>query len=201
MKYILSITIFLLSITSFGQKFNAGLFGGVTASQVDGDFYSGFKKLGLTSGLYVNREISSSFYWQVEIKWVMRGAYEGPSDSDPNFLHKSVYHYIEFPLSVGYIWNDKVQVEGGFSPELLLKVKFWDQDGIQNPSSYPDNRTFGLSVFAGIHYWFTPVTSVGIRYTYSAFPFRPPQEWNNAQYKGFFHNVLAITLGYRFKHN
>lgn len=199
MKNIFSIIFFLISITTFGQSFNAGLFGGMTASQVDGDYYSGFKKLGLTTGVYVNREISTNIYWQLELKWVMRGAYEGPTDYNPNSLFRSVYHYIEFPLSVHYIWNEKFQIEGGFSPEVLINVKFWDADGLQDPSMYPENRPFGLSVFAGAHYWFTEVTSVGIRYTYSAFPFRDPQEWHNAQNRGYFHNVLAITLGYRFK--
>jgi hypothetical protein len=200
MKYIFAIIFFVISISSFAQEFNSGLFGGMTASQVDGDTYSGFKKLGLTAGVFVNREISSGIYWQIELKWVMRGAYEGPSDNNPNFLYRSVYHYIEFPLSVNYIWNDKVQIEGGFSPEVLVKIKFWDQDGLVNPSKYPENRTFGLSVFAGIHYWFAESASVGFRYTYSAIPFRDPQEWHNAQNKGYFHNVLAITMAYRFRH-
>ena len=201
MKYIAAIFFLSISLAGFSQKFNAGMFAGVSASQVDGDFYSGFKKLGLTSGAYVNREVSSDIYWQLEIKWVMRGVYEGPTNSNPDFLYRSAYHYIEFPLSVHYLWNEKVQVEAGFSPEVLVNVKFWDQDGILDPSQYPENRRVGLSVFAGIHYWYTDKTSVGIRYTYSAFPFRDPQEWNNPQYRGYFHNVLALSMGFRILQN
>ena len=198
MKQLFTIIFILCSLTIAGQNFNAGFYGGVTASQVDGDTYGGFKKLGFTSGAYVNREISENIYWQLELKWVMRGAYQGPTDSNPDFLYKSVYHYLEFPLSVNYILNDKVQLEGGFSPEVLVKVKFWDGDGLLDPAQYPDNRRIGLSVFVGIHYWYTPKTSVGIRYTYSAVPFRDPQEWNLPWYRGYFHNVLALTMGYRF---
>ncbi|MBN1132188.1 MAG: outer membrane beta-barrel protein [Bacteroidales bacterium] len=201
MKNFLILGLMVIALPAFGQKFNAGLFGGVSASQVDGDTYSGFKKLGLTAGAYVNREINFDIYWQLEIKYVMRGVYEGPTDANPNFLHRSVYHYIEFPLSAHYIWNDKIQAEGGFSPEVFLNYRSWDQDGLQDPESYPENRRFGLSVFGGIHYWYKPVASVGIRYTYSAFPFRDPQEWHNVLNRGFFHNVLALTLGYRFLHH
>ncbi len=42
------------------QEFNAGIFGGVTASQVDGDSYGGYNKLGFTAGVFVNREIDNN---------------------------------------------------------------------------------------------------------------------------------------------
>lgn len=201
MKFLLTVALLIMTVSVAGQSFNGGLFGGITAGQVDGDLYSGFRKLGFTSGAYVNREIGSNFFWQVEIKWVMRGVYQGPTDANPDFLFRSTYHYIEFPLSVNYIVKDKFQLEGGFSPEVLVKVKFWDQDGLLDPEQYPENRRFGLSVFGGFHYWYTETASVGIRYTYSAIPFRDPEEWNRPPYyRGYFHNVLALTLGYRFMH-
>lgn len=179
------------------QQFNAGAFAGVTASQVDGDTYGGFNKLGMTAGLFVNRYIDYNIYWQLELKYVMRGVYDRPND---NFLYKSSYHYLEFPLSVHYLFDEKIQVELGISPEVLLFARFWDQDGLMDPSSYPDNRRLGLSVFGGLYYWFTSYTGVGIRYTYSAIPFRKPEEWNNPQYRGYFHNVLCLTLAFRFNH-
>ncbi len=183
-----------------GQQFNAGVFGGVTASQVDGDTYGGFNKLGMTAGAFVNRHIDWDIYWQMEIKYVMRGVYEGPGDFSDNFLYRSSYHYLEFPLSVHYLFQEKVQAELGTSPEVLLFARFWDQDGLIDPGSYPENRRFGLSVFAGLHYWFAPYVGMGIRYTYSAIPFRDPQEWNNPQYRGYFHNVLSLTAAFKFKH-
>ena len=181
------------------QQFNAGLFGGVTASQVDGDTYGGFNKLGMTAGAFVNRYIDWDIYWQLELKYVMRGVYEGPSGISDNFLYKSAYHYLEFPLSVHYLFNEKIQAELGISPEVLLFARFWDQDGLIDPGSYPENRKIGLSVFAGLLYWFSPHAGIGIRYTYSAIPFRNPQEWNNPQYRGYFHNVLCLTGAFKFK--
>jgi len=189
----------LWPLSSSGQQFNAGLFGGVTASQVDGDTYGGFNKLGMTAGAFVNRYIEHDIFWQVEIKYAMRGVYEGPGLNN-NFLYKSSYHYLEFPLSVHYLFNEKIQVELGVSPEVLLFARFWDQDGLMDPSSYPDNRRIGLSVFGGVYYWFASSIGVGIRYTYSAIPFRKPQEWNNPQYRGYFHNVLCLTVAYQFNH-
>ena len=66
-------------------------------------------------------------------------------------------------------------------------------------SIYPDNRRVGLSVFAGIGYWFNDRMMAGLRYTNSAIPFRDPQELINSLYKGDFHNVISLTLGFRFK--
>jgi hypothetical protein len=183
--------------TTHAQQFNAGAFAGVTASQVDGDTYGGFNKLGMTAGVFVNRYIDFDIYWQIELKYVMRGVYERPQD---NFLYKSSYHYLEFPLSVHYLLNEKIQVELGISPEVLLFARYWDQDGLMDPSNYPENRRVGLSVFGGVYYWFTSYTGIGIRYTYSAIPFRKPEEWNNPQYRGYFHNVLCLTLAFQFKH-
>jgi len=193
--------IFLLMVLPLdglmAQGFNAGFFGGVTVSQVDGDQYYGFHKLGMTGGFFVNREIDKNFYWQLEIKYVARGAVENQPEN--YFYDKTVYRYIEIPLSVNYLFDEKYQVELGLSPEVLLSYAHYDGNGKTDPSLYPDNNRFGLSVFAGILYWFVPSTGIGFRYTYSAISFRPQAEWNNAQYRGFFHNVLAFTVAYKFK--
>jgi len=193
------IVMVLTSLPLNAQEFNAGVFGGVTASQVDGDTYGGFNKLGLTGGVFVNRELDYNIYWQLEIKYVERGAYENFGPEDPR-IDKTVYRYIEFPLSVHYLFDEKVQIEIGISPEVLIHYAAFDEYDKLDPSLYPDNHRFGLSAFAGIYYWFIPSTGVGLRYTYSAIPFRDPQEWHNAMNRGYFHNVLALTLAYKFYH-
>lgn len=183
-----------------GQTLRYGVFGGVTASQVDGDSYSGFNKLGLTAGGFVNQYIEFDIYWQAEIKYVSKGVYKGPGDYDPT-LYRSAYHILELPLSAHYLYDEKIQVELGLSPEVLLGEVFSDESGKLDPSTYPDNRRFGLSVFAGLSYWFSKSAGVNLRYTNSAIPFRDPQEWNNPQYKGYFHNVFSLSLVFRIIHS
>jgi hypothetical protein len=179
-----------------GQSLKYGIFGGITASQVDGDAYRGFNKLGSTAGLFVNSYIEYNIYWQAEIKFVTRGVYKGPADNDQT-LYKSAYYYVEIPLSVHYLVNEKFLVELGISPEVLLGTRYWDENGILNPEGYPDNRRLGLSVFAGVGYWISNRVMAGLRYTNSAIPFRDPQEWNNPQYRGYFHNVMSLSLAFR----
>jgi hypothetical protein len=193
-----------MTIVSYSQSpsypLNFGLYGGITASQVNGDSYTGFKRIGLNAGAFMNQHIVSDIYWQAELKYVTRGVYKGPEDYDPT-LYRSSYHYVEIPLSAHYMHDEKFLVELGISPEVLLTTSYEDENGELNPSSYPENRTFGLSVFAGFGYWFSPGMGINLRYTNSAIPFRDPQEWNNAQYKGYFHNVISLSLTYRFKRN
>jgi len=179
-----------------GQPLKYGLFGGITASQVDGDLYRGFNKLGATTGFFINNYIEYNIYWQAEVKWVSRGVYKGPSDSDQT-LYKSAYYYLEIPLSVHYLVNEKFLVELGISPEALLGTVYWDENGVLDPEGYPDNRRFGLGVFAGVGYWISERMMANLRYTNSAIPFRDPQEWNNPQYRGYFHNVISLSLAYR----
>jgi hypothetical protein len=182
-----------------GQALNAGFFAGINASQVDGDTYSGFNKLGLNAGSFVNRHIEYNIFWQAEIRYGTRGVYQGPTDISQT-LYKSAYHILELPLSVHYLYDERIMVELGTSPELLLAVRFWDEYGIMDPSTYPENRRFGLSVFGGIGFWINDKIMAGLRYSNSAIPFRDPEEWNNAQYRGYFHNVFSLSIAYRFIH-
>jgi hypothetical protein len=179
-----------------GQQLNMAVFGGITVSQVAGDSYTGFNKLGVTAGFLINRHIDNNIYWQAEMKYGIRGVYKGPTDSDQT-LYRSSYHILELPLSVHYLHDQKLMIEIGTSPELLIAALFWDENGVLDPSSYPENRRFGLNVFAGLGYWFKPRLMAGVRYTNSAIPFRDPEEWNNAQYRGYFHNVISLTLAFK----
>ena len=196
---ILTVSLLSLAVSLPGQEFNAGVFGGANVSQVSGDTYSGFNKLGFNAGVFVNRLIDNNFYWQAEIKYGTRGVYQGPTDNNQS-LYKSSYHILELPLSVNYLFDGKFQVEVGTSPEVLITTLFWDENGQMDKSTYPDNRRFGLSVFAGLAYWFNEKVMAGLRYTNSAVPFRDPEEWNNAQYRGYFHNVISLSLAYKIKH-
>jgi len=186
----------LMTLSVNGQQLNMAVFGGITVSQVAGDSYTGFNKLGITAGFLINRLIDKNIYWQAEIKYGTRGVYKGPTDTDQT-LYRSGYHVLELPLSVHYLYDEKLMVEIGTSPELLIAAVFWDENGVLDPSAYPDNRRFGLNVFAGIGYWFKPRFMAGVRYTNSAIPFRDPEEWNNAQYRGYFHNVISLSVAFK----
>lgn len=186
----------VISLSVKGQQLNMAVFGGMNISQVQGDSYSGFNKLGFAAGFLVNNQIDNNIYWQAEIKYGSRGVYKGPSDGDQT-LYRSGYHIVELPLSIHYLHDEKLMVEIGTSPELLVAAVYWDEYGVMDPTNSPENRRFGLNVFAGIGYWIKPKLMVALRYTNSAIPFRDPEEWNNPQYRGYFHNVFSLTAAFR----
>ena len=66
--HILSIFIFFHLFT-FGQNFNAGGIIGINTSQVSGDNLSGFNKLGVRIGGFVNREFNA-FTAQIELQYI-----------------------------------------------------------------------------------------------------------------------------------
>ncbi|MEA3479659.1 MAG: outer membrane beta-barrel protein, partial [Bacteroidota bacterium] len=159
--FLVILVLWLAPVSMNGQALNAGFFAGINASQVDGDSYSGFNKLGLNAGFFVNRLIDYKIYWQGELRYGTRGVYQGPTDNSQT-LYKSSYHILELALSVNYLYDERIQVEVGTSPELLLAIGFWDEYGLMDPSTYPENRRFGLSVFGGIGFWFSDKIMAGL---------------------------------------
>lgn len=199
-NFVIAILTWLLgSVSLDAQPLNVGVYAGVNASQVAGDSYYGFNKLGLNAGFFVNQLIEYDIYWQAELRYSSRGVYQGPSDNS-NALYKSGYYILELPFSVHYLYDGRVMVELGTSPEILLGTRYWDEYGLMDPSTYPENRRFGLSVFGGIGFWFNNNIMAGLRYTNSAIPFRDPEEWNNAQNRGYFHSVFSLSIIYKFNH-
>jgi hypothetical protein len=98
-KYLIFISLYLFlgAIKGSSQIFEGGFILGMTASQVDGDTYSGFDKIGLTSGAYIQMEISDNSALKMELRYTQRGAYNKQDDQNPGF-YKLNLHYGELPL-------------------------------------------------------------------------------------------------------
>lgn len=195
------LTIFPMAKLS-AQEFNAGVFGGINASQVDRDGYGGYHKLGFTGGVYVNREFRTDFYWQLELKYGSRGAYYSNSEVVEDFS-KTSFQYIEFPLSLHYLIKEKAQMEIGFSPNVLVGFQAYDDQRnlVPQTETLGGNRRLGLDGFVGFHYWLHSTVSIGLRFTYSVIPYSL-REGAAVRYldSGYFHNVLSLTTSYKFIH-
>ncbi|MFH0759284.1 MAG: outer membrane beta-barrel protein [Bacteroidota bacterium] len=196
-------SVMILTFSTVGaQEFNAGIFGGMNASQVDRDGYGGYTKLSLTGGAYVNREFSTDFFWQLELKYGGRGAFYVNENVVEDY-HKTSFRYIELPLSIHYLMDEKVQVEIGLCPDVLISFVAYDDQRNRVPleQKLGGNRRFGLNTFAGIHYWFRPTLGVGLRFTYSALPYSL-REGASVRYldSGYFHNVISLTCSYKILH-
>ncbi len=184
------------SAITFGQKFQGGVFGGLNASRIQNDGLSGFKKLGMHGGVFVQREIVSDLGWKMELKYTARGMSHLPTLAIPE-MYLSHLTYLELPLSVTYLYNEKVEIELGVAPDVILS-EYYEVDRLRSESSYAaDLRKFGLNGFVGIHYYMHERVAVGIRYTTSAIPFHKFDYWTPRYFSsGFFHNVVSVGMKY-----
>ena len=185
------------------QRFNAGVFGGFSLAQVDYDNVGGYTKPGLSGGVFVNREFSDALYWQLELRYIARGSYYFKLDEDKEYIYQNTkFRYIELPLLLQYLHEEKYQFEIGMSPDILIDyaARGLYKDVSQN-EPLGGNRRFGLNALAGFQYWFTDSLGLGLRFSYSIIPFAL-REGASVRYRhrGYFHNVLALTGTWKFMH-
>ncbi len=191
--------IVLFTGIAVAQPFNGGFFAGVSASQVDGDTYAGYNKLGLTAGAYITRKINRQTGWKAELRYIQKGAYNKGPEQNPS-LYKLTLHYVEIPLMFQYFLNDHVIFEAGLAPEVYLFHKEENEDGELREEDYPPFHRFGLGADAGVSYKFNRHIIAGARYSYSILPIR--QHASGQTYllnRGQYSNVLSFTLYYEFE--
>ncbi len=190
-------TFVLMSSVSMAQPFGGGFFAGITASQVDGDTYAGYDKLGITAGAYIYRELSRKSNWKMELRYIQKGAYhEGPVQN-PSLYNLSI-HYVELPLMYQYHFRENIIFDAGLAPDVFLFYREEDQNG-----AFPEDNTFhrfGLDAKAGINYQFGDHIITGLRYGYSVLPIRDhPSGQIYRLNRGQYSNMFSFTLYYQFE--
>lgn len=212
MKKILIIIFFVISfVVSKTQDFNGGVFTGFSASQIDGDTYAGYDKLGLVGGAFVNRDLSQRYNLQFEMLYIQKGARKNQNpDAGDYSIHVVDLKYVELPLLIKYKlykFNERVSFEFGLSAAVLIKSTRKDEHGktsITNPYKKSD---FCTNI--GVNYEIIDNLSINLRYSYSLF-FTPILSSVNktrwmipwTQYifsQGQYNNILAFTLRYQFR--
>jgi hypothetical protein len=178
------------------QNFEGGILAGLTASQIDGDNFHGYNKVGLQGGGWVRRMFTYTLGGQMEIRYVQKGALKTNTVNDPTY-RRTALHYIDIPLMCQYIYNENVVAELGVGPEILMSAKLEDENG-PLPIVDPKYNRFTLSAIAGIGYRFLEVFSLHLRFNYSILPIRAhPSGQSYLLNKGHYNNVLSFALYYQ----
>ena len=191
---------FLPIISGFSQSryFEGGVIGGLTASQVDGDTYSGFDKLGFMAGGYAKRMFTYTIGGQMEMRYIMKGAFASDNENDA-FYYKLVLHYVDIPLMFQYHYKENVILDIGVSPELIVYDREYDEHGpIPEAEVSAEFHRFTLSALAGVGYKFWDIITVNVRYGYSVIPIA--QHASGQHYllnRGQYNNVLMFGLYYQ----
>lgn len=122
MKKIFS-TLFVIGLAIQLQaqlQFDGGVKLGAITSQVAGDTYAGYNKIGLTGGAFVEIIFSDKNSVQLEILYSQKGSRNKPNTKNGDFsYYRLVLNYIEIPVS--YIYHrDRLAFEGGLYYGILL---------------------------------------------------------------------------------
>lgn len=202
-KLILIIVVFFYFLPILNaQEFKAGILSGVIASQVDGDYMTGYYKAGFVGGLFVYREVSHASRIQGELVFATKGSRCAPKNTNPDFLQVSTSN-IDLNLIYIYKISDILNFRIGLTPSVLLTSKEERPTGVvQNPDEAPAFRKFGILGLVGVSYYFNPKLSLTWSYNYSLLSIRSGSSEiydlsyleQNAQH----HNYMAFTLNYTF---
>jgi hypothetical protein len=204
------ILIILLSIGWLpvqAQPFIGGITGGFTASQVDGDSYAGYNRLGLQGGVFVFTQLTPVFGARLEIRYASRGALYSVKD-DPSVYYRLGLHYIDLPLSATASVGRFGAVEAGLVPGYLFAATGRDASGKLPDDYLVAFRKFDLGTLLGVHVALTKKLSFSIRYSYSLFSIRDPDlagsyySWFGKLFghsRGDFNNYLTTSLCLRLK--
>ncbi len=217
LKYILS-----LLLVTFGGKealaqnpknyyvedpktFVGGFVGGANFSQVDGDSYRGYKKVGFNAGAILYAQLKPQLAASIEILYVQKGAISnGAQLSRGNITQINKQNislnYAEIPIQLNYFDQRKSHFGGGFSYAQLIgskeEINVSSSSIKYDPDKYPFKKIDINLVLTGQLHLYKGLFA-GLRFQYSMISIRDnvdPLFGRSEQ----FNNVFALRLMYLF---
>jgi hypothetical protein len=207
MRIIFALLLFAcLNTTSYGQVFKSGLLIGLSGSQIEGDGYGGYNKLGFIGGGFTKTDLSEKVSAQFEIYFINKGSFKAakPSAGIYNKFYLNL-NYIEVPLAFQYKYH-KFSFEAGPYLAKFLSFKFEDEFGERDQpfTNYPI-RSFDLGGFIGINYSIKEHIIFNLRSKNSLVPFRDFQTFDqnigilNKLFQSGWYNVdINFSIRYQF---
>lgn len=196
----------LITLSGKAQEFKAGAIAGAAFSQVEGDTYTGFNKIGIVGGLYVNRWFSDIWAGQFEIVYKQKGSRHSPNESKGDYtLYKLNLNYIEVPLLAKLSVND-LMFEAGGSYGVLIHSSEENEHG-KVIASYPF-EDYEMSGLVGISYRVYPRMLINLRWSTAftrarkayggAFDHQKPVKWLGGKFGQYNHSV-SLSVYYEFE--
>lgn len=202
-----AILVINITYTAKSQPFHGGLVMGITASQVDGDSYAGFNKVGMHGGVFVNVMFTRVLGAQLEIKYTGRGAGKPVTSEDPE-VYKLNLHYIDLPLMMDIVIKERFVIEAGLVPGYLFSASGEDSGGKLPKDFLVDFHKFDLGTLLGLRFKIIDKLYVAARHSYSLRSIRDI-ETAGAYYtwlgnlfgyrKGDYNNYLSFALYYQIR--
>lgn len=151
------------------NEFKAGVIGGITTSQVDGDNYGGFHKLGVAGGFFTNIYFSDKVGAEIEVLYIQKGSRKTPTKNDPTVAYYLNLAYAEIPVLAKFK-TKQVIIEVGPSFGRLLSSSEEDVQGTI-PKTEPF-KDWEISLNLGLAYPFDDNFDISVRLSSSIIPIR-----------------------------
>ncbi|HNV99721.1 MAG TPA: porin family protein [Chitinophagales bacterium] len=125
------------------KLFEGGVYAGANFSQVHGDFYAGFDKIGLNAGPVVHVNLNQTWSISLELLYSQKGARSKP---DPNNLNTYllVLDYAEAPILINYNDKNRLIFQAGLAYGRMINTRE-EINGIDNDNSeaiYSDELSY-----------------------------------------------------------
>jgi len=198
------LTLVMICLPGFPQPFHGGLTAGICASQVDGDSYAGYNKLGFQGGVYVTAELTGLLDARLEIRYASRGAVN-PASKDNTGYYKLALNYIDLPIMAVVRIKKFGLVEAGLVPGYMFHAGGRKDEGSIDFGSF---RKFDLGTLLGAGFQISPKLTVEVRYSYSILSIRDLESagayysWFGKLFgrsRGDFNNYLTLGVSYQLK--
>lgn len=201
MKKLVLFALFIFSILLVSaQKFNGGALLGISTSQVAGDQYSGFNKVGPVGGFFVNLEASERSTIQMELYYIQKGSKRNADYAIEDYESYLLrLNYIELPLLYRFNFG-WFALEAGPSVAFLMSG-YEERNSEEIMADDFATATFQLNfgaVFTIAENW-----KINIRTTNSFTNLRNQtytghvsRFWTHGQ----FNDVLQFSVAYQFLH-
>ncbi len=200
-KLLLFLLILTLSVPVFSQNFNGGILLGANVSQLDGDNYGGYNKIGFQGGAFVSLQVSAHSSFQMEMEYIQKGS-KILDTLGNDFLFR--FHYLEIPVLYQYLLNKRFSLEVGLAADVLLGSQE-EAGGIESPSVVP-LRPVTLAGIFGVSGFITNHLKANVRVNYSLLSIREnqpqgyPGSYRHILFEtGQYNNVLSLSLFWYFK--
>jgi len=186
------------------KRFNGGLIGGVNFTQVDGDSYYGYNKVGFNLGGIVLVRFSEHIGASMELLFSQKGS-KGQGITESPYIGEYVakyymfLNYAEVPITLHLMFHS-TDVELGASYAYLISSTEYVESDTYVPIDAHANRfnNTDLDGIIGITHKLYKKLYGNVRYEYSLTSIRPPERipygysyGNQGQYNNLF-NVRVV---------
>jgi len=155
------------------QLFEGGIITGLTASQIDGDSYGGYQKLGLTFTSYAQLNLKNDFSLISGVSIVQKGARSATKYSF--FVTK--LNYAEVPIIFNYQAFDKISFSLGLTIGYLFKGENEQTTGIFDEKDL-NLRFYDLSYYSALNYKINDRLTINFANNYNLIPVTKPSSGN-----------------------